>query len=326
MNHPPNDPSVAGERPGLTPDLRRQLFRLSGQHFLGAARLIAGAVDRDLVTALIFLCIGRANLRDLTSDPRRAMPYAAVSTIPPDSERVPVSVYAVAKEMGIPYETVRRHAGKLRAADLLEAVTGGLIIPNRAFLTPSLLAAVVEYWKETVDFVNAAAEGGIVALVPAQTPAGDVARQVMRLGVNQFLEMLDAMARAVGGEPITAVVLSAIGFANVRNVTLDPDLAAVYAGLSTPPPSDAERRPVSVNAISKSLMLPYETTRRHVQTLLDQGLLRKVAGGLIVPAEAVDRPRIAQGMADCAEVTLTYLAQLARYGVIPQVAGAATAR
>ncbi len=317
MIHPPNDPTFQGDLPELALDQRRQLFRLSGHHFLTTARLIAGAVDRDLVTAITFLCIGRANLKALTVDSQRATAYAGLATIPPDGERTPVSVYAVAKELGIPYETIRRHTRKLRDADLLEVVAGGLIIPARAFLHPGLLGAVTEYWQGTVAFVNAAAEAGIVAPGPEEAPPPDVSRQVMRLGVNHFLEMMIRMARTVDSEPVTAVVMRAIGFANVRHVTIDPGLAAAYASMLTPPPGDAERRPVSVYALSKSLMLPYETTRRHAQRLLDRGLVRRAAsGGLYIPADVVTRPEIVEGMSDAADLALTYLSQLARYGVV----------
>jgi DNA-binding IclR family transcriptional regulator len=74
---------------------------------------------------------------------------------------------------------------------------------------------------------------------------------------------------------------------------------------------------VSVYALSKSLMLPYETTRRHAQRLLDRGLVRRAAsGGLYIPADVVTRPEIVEGMSDAADLALTYLSQLARYGVV----------
>lgn len=318
MIHPPNDPTFRGDLPELLLDQRRQLFRLSGQHFLNNARLLAVAVDRDLVTALTFLSIARANLRDLTLDPERALSYGALDTIPPDSERTPVSVYAVAKELGLPYETVRRHSLKLRRAEVCEAVEGGLIVPNRALARPETLSAVGAYWQGTLDFVNAAARAGIVAPAPAERPTGDVSRQVMRLGVHHFLEVLLGMARTLQGEPLDAVVMRAISMFNVSTVTLDPGLAAAYASLSAPPPDDSERQPISVYAVAKSLMLPYETTRRHVQRLIERGLVAKAADrGLLVPTAVVARPDIAAGMAESADLAMAYLTRLAALGVGP---------
>lgn len=317
MIHPPNDPTFRGDLPELILDQRRQLFRLAGQHFLNTARLIAVAVDRDLVTALTFLSIARANLRDLTLDRERALSYGAIDAIPPDSERVPVSVYAVAKELGLPYETVRRHALKLRKGGVCQAVDGGLIVPNNALARPETLAAVVSYWQGTQDFVNAAARAGIVPPPPAEPPAGDVSRQVMRLGVHNFLEVLLTMARTIQGDPLDAMVMRAISMFNVNNVTVDPGLAATYASLAAPPPDDSQRQPISVYAVAKSLMLPYETTRRHVQRLIDMGLAAKVSGGLLVPTAVVARPDIAAGMRESADLSMAFLTRLAELGVGP---------
>lgn len=319
MIHPPNGPTFQGDLPELVLDQRRQLFRLAGQHLLNTARLVAVAVDRDLVTALTFLSIARANLRELTLDRARALSYGAIDTIPPDSERIPVSVYAVAKELGVPYETVRRHALKLRKGGACEAVAGGLIIPNSTLARPETLAAVLQYWQGTLDFVNAAARAGIVAPTPAEPPAGDVSRQVMRLGVHHFLEVLLGMARTIQGDPLDAMVMRAISMFNVNNVTADPGLAATYASLSAPPPDDSQRQPISVYAVARSLMLPYETTRRHVQRLIDRGLVAKASSrGLLVPTAVVARRDIAAGMSESADLSMAYLTRLAALGVVPR--------
>ncbi len=316
------EPSVQRPDPSAThaPDLRRQLFRLSVRHFLEATKLATDGIDRDISTALTFLAISRANVRPGANEMDRLAAYVAADTIPPDSERRPVSVYAIAKELVIPYETVRRHALKLRSAGLCEAVPGGLIIPNQVFARAEMVATLESYWLATLDFVNAAAAAGIVMPVTDAEPPRDVSRQVMRLGVDFFLETLITSAQIIECEPVAVLILRAVAFANLAHVTLDPERAAIYASLSAPGPSDRERRPVSIYAIAKTLRLPYETARRHAQRLVADGLLRAPpGGGLVYPFEMSTRPEIAAGMALSVDMSLEFLNQLAALGVRPQL-------
>jgi len=46
---------------------------------------------------------------------------------------------------------------------------------------------------------------------------------------------------------------------------------------------------VSVHALSLDLALPYETTRRHVNALIEQGLCDRVEAGILVRAEVLER-------------------------------------
>ena len=62
------------------------------------------------------------------------------------------------------------------------------------------------------------------------------------------------------------LVFTAIWTANVKHVT-NTSRAATSSMLP-----DSQRQPVSVLAISRSLRLPYETARRHADTLVREGL------------------------------------------------------
>jgi DNA-binding transcriptional regulator YhcF (GntR family) len=49
------------------------------------------------------------------------------------------------------------------------------------------------------------------------------------------------------------------------------------------------RRPAPINAIASSLSLPYETVRRHIHGLIEDGFCVKVRGkGVIVPARVLE--------------------------------------
>ena len=76
----------------------------------------------------MFTAIRAANVRHVTTAP------AAVRGILPDSDRRPVSMMQIANSMGMPYETVRRHARKLVGERKLVRVDRqGLIAPESAF-------------------------------------------------------------------------------------------------------------------------------------------------------------------------------------------------
>ncbi|MDB5494659.1 MAG: hypothetical protein JWP86_1996 [Phenylobacterium sp.] len=103
--------------------------------------------------------------------------------------------------------------------------------------------------------------------------------------------LLDVIAIFRGERHLLDLLLfSTISQANVTTITRQADLQVAYAAPDHPPP-DAMRRPVSVNALATSLGLPFETVRRRVKGLVDQGLCRAVEGGVIVPTAVVNSPQ-----------------------------------
>jgi hypothetical protein len=114
----------------------------------GVAALPAGAVDRALIAfalralevttrfygdvtgGLLFVAIVGANIRHITADPELARRYAGADTPPPDAERRPVSLRALAAAVELPFETVRRRVGALIAAGLAERRGRGVVVPT----------------------------------------------------------------------------------------------------------------------------------------------------------------------------------------------------
>jgi hypothetical protein len=112
-------------------------------------------------------------------------------------------------------------------------------------------------------------------------------RLVARLSADYLLRSLKLIGELAEGELLTGLVNLALVQANVGH--LDPTGGA-YDSLESVPP-DQVRRPVSVLALSASLGLPYETTRRHVAKMVETGECLRVKGGVVVPAAAVADPR-----------------------------------
>ena len=298
-------------------DLSRRVSRLGARFFLTTARLVCEAIDRDLVTALTFLAIGRANVRSLVSDPAAFRPYVGLEQIPPDTLREPVSVYAIARDLRIPYETVRRHARKLCEAGLCESGPNGMVIPGRVYGTPKMLWGLDQNWRSTVDYVNAAANFGMAAPGPFPALAQDVRRHTVRLTTEYFLDSMSPLIRVSELDALGVVVLRCIGAANVEHMAENEALEAEYAGLADAPP-DSERRPVSAYAVAKATALPYETTRRQCLRLIEQGFVEKApGGGYFVPAHVSSSPRAIAGARMFFELTQGFLAELGRIGVAP---------
>jgi hypothetical protein len=127
---------------------------------------------------------------------------------------------------------------------------------------------------------------------PGPVPGpGDLqtARISTRLGADYVLRYLQLAASLQGGDLILGVVMTAIVAANTQHLNFNPDGTPNYGGLNEPPP-DAERRPISINALAASMGMPFETTRRYVNKLIDAGWCERCRNGVIVRAQALSSP------------------------------------
>lgn len=120
----------------------------------------------------------------------------------------------------------------------------------------------------------------------------DRGRLALRASTRFFLKSVELLSRAVGdGDILRAVIFLAIVDANTRHLRPTDPLSQAYAGTGVRVPDDI-RRPISVHALALELALPYETTRRHVNALIAQGLCLRRDTGIIAPGEVLDRDNI----------------------------------
>ena len=231
-----------------SPDMRRQTYRLGSNYVLHAARLVALAIDRDLIKALIFLAISRANVRAFAETAEAVTTYAGLGDIPPDDVRVPVTVYRISRDLRLPYETTRRHIAHLKAAGLCIVDDGGLVVPRSVLQSPGFLQAVEQNFALTANLVAELERFGVTSSVPCALPAGDVTRQTVRLSVEYFLDALCLMARVMELDLVDVILMRAVSLANVDRLVHDPVLGAEFGGLDDIP-SDDHRTPVSAVAI-----------------------------------------------------------------------------
>lgn len=112
--------------------------------------------------------------------------------------------------------------------------------------------------------------------------------RVGRLSLAFILETTN-IGRA-GGEILEPLVFAAIVQANLAPLRNDPALQRQYVdGGDTVP--DELRRPISINAVAVSLRLPYETVRRRVLRLSEQGLCVLTPAGVYIPRSAIASER-----------------------------------
>lgn len=300
------------------PDMTRQICRLGGACIVDGARFISMATNSNFVTALIFLAITRANVREITTSRDAAMRHLGLGQTPPDSARIPVTIYALARDLRTPYETVRRHVLKLKAMGVCVVTPEGVLVPAAIFEAAEKLRGAGNAEQSFRALVTNAARFGIVAHGRYRPVAHDVTLQVARLSANYFVDSVCAIANRLDLDVLSVLVMMTLGLMNTESITQDETLAHQFGGLDGIPP-DELRTPVAVYAISKFLMLPYETTRRSTQRLAERGLVaRNEAGGLTLPSAALEKPEMMTAFSEFAELTMAFLGDLAEYGIIAE--------
>lgn len=113
----------------------------------------------------------------------------------------------------------------------------------------------------------------------------------MRLAIGAILRAVEMVNREYSGDITAALVFASVVEANVGHLTTSPDATAQLAAVARLPP-DEMRRPVTGVALAATLGIPNETVRRKIKGLIDQGLLVRVDGGLIVPTEVMASDRM----------------------------------
>jgi DNA-binding transcriptional ArsR family regulator len=288
-----------------------------GQYVLDRGRAVAAVIERNFVTALLFVDIARFNTAGVMNTRSDALQHLTFDRPVPDSLRTPVSVYALARDLGLPYETARRHVRKLKDAGLCVVSDDGLIIPSEILSSSQAQAAARHNVKLVGDLVDEAARFGVVAHGRYRPTSDDVTRQVGRLSNDYFVESVQLIAQELKVDALDAMVFLTIAQHNTVTIRRDAALGGTYGGLGEIP-LDHLRDPVSVYFISRYLQLPYETTRRATLRLTELGLVTRVgSAALIVPAAVIAGESMVRTFEAFAARTFAFLVGLAEYGVAP---------
>lgn len=290
----------------------RGTTRLAIAFMLERAMSLRKAIGQDLPRAVVFLAIGWENVREGTL----AVPeMTAEDSRDQLARRDPVSVYRVSRLLRMPYETARRTAVRLEAAGLCQRTDAGFFIPP---MTPSSLvveAQTQEAWLATTAFLRDLADAGVPLPATTGSRTPDLELRVGRLAVAYFLASLDALVRGLEVDVLTAFIFLVINRANFDPVVNRADR---YGSVGGPDLvlDDAVREPISVSGVARGFDIPYETARRHIDTLMKMGLCERAkGGGLIVPTRAIESPALRLAAGRAGNALAEFLARLARIGM-----------
>ncbi len=195
--------------------------------------------------------------------------------------RKATGIRELARKLDLPYETVRRHIAELVTSGACLVDNGGLTVVSAKRRTDSILRKI---YVNAVRFLGDLTRIEVIDFkagraLPDRTRHLDREQMVIAVAAMGMLSAGMRMLRGFfDGDIMKGLVFTAIWAANVKHVTN----SAPAAHRSILP--DHYRLPVSARAISDSLRLPYETVRRHADTLVKEGTCTRVGRqGLIVP-------------------------------------------
>jgi hypothetical protein len=258
-----------------------------------AVDLMAQAQDNSLIQGLIFMTLWHGQMQGTSS--------------------APIGVRELARRLGLPYETVRRHALSLVRRGQCVRSGRGLTIPTQVLRRACNVDLLRKLYLETVRLLGDLARVGVArstGSIRKLTIAGSLSEEqtvIAGAGMGSLLAGMKASLGYSNGDLLKGMVYSAIWTANVKHVT--NAASAIHEVMP-----DELRLPVSVMAISHSLRLPYETTRRYALALVNEGkCLRVGRQGLVVP-QKTHRDAMSTTIR-CYGVVLDLLAELRRAGI-----------
>lgn len=111
---------------------------------------------------------------------------------------------------------------------------------------------------------------------------------VFAQNIDFLLKSLNAVSKIFGGDSTTMVVFWTMARASVSHVNRRKKMSQDAVDGVFP---DHLRRPVAVLSIANYLGLPYETTRRHVMKLVEQGFVRRIGSReFLISRDVLTRP------------------------------------
>jgi DNA-binding Lrp family transcriptional regulator len=275
--------------------IARIVTRFSSEYVLRALQLLIEQ-HGDIRTGLIAQAINTANAAHLDVRTEAGRRAAGPDGVIPNELRRPIGIARLADSAGLPFESTRRIVQRLVDAGDCVRVDGGVIVPSATVTRPETIRAVFAnagYVRKLARDLEAA--GLIEPLAARETVAGDaaqdlvLARLVARRSAAYLLRSVGLLAETYG-DIRSGILAQTIVVANTAHLDARGGDGRRYAGVDDNPP-DEVRRPISVARLAESLGGPFETKRRHVQRLIDDGICIRVPGGLIVPGAVLETPK-----------------------------------
>ncbi|MBS0332552.1 MAG: hypothetical protein JSS35_07280 [Proteobacteria bacterium] len=135
-----------------------------------------------------------------------------------------------------------------------------------------------------------------------------------RIGGRFFLEAATAISDAFDSDVLHGVILLTVirqNLSDVPGLSIEDDVARQRNGLRAVGP----RRAATVYGVAKALGLNYETTRRHIRRLVEDGYCVRCPDGVVACGDIVERPEIARTMKRLSESVHRLTSQLRAAGL-----------
>ncbi len=269
----------------------RPVARVSTEFYLRAFDSMT--LQQDMVDGAIFMALVHGQL---ISPHRKA-----------------IGVRELSRKVGMPYETVRRHAQVLVGSGKCISGRSGLAVPASVLKGRVLATFMRTIYVNAVRLLVDLTRLGVAAFPTTSQPRSSARltkeQTVIAVGgLGLLLVGMRLMRDFWGGDLMKGLVYTAIWTANVKHVA-NTSLANSATVLA-----DSQRQPVSVGAVSRSLRLPYETVRRHADALVREGIcVRAGRQGLVVLATTHHQTE--PGAVAGYHLVIEFLTELRRGGV-----------
>ena len=225
----------------------------------------------------------------------------------------PLGIRELARRLDTPFETVRRQVHKLVRRGACRLEEGGVCLAPTMLRSPRTNAMLRKIHLEAVRMLDVLRRIEIGHFKPPKS--SDAPRilnkeqvVVVAASIRVLLAAMKVLRDFFDGDLMTGLVFTAIRAANVKHIT------NTAPGANRDILPDSDRRPVSMMAISNSMMLPYETIRRHTGKLMKQGKCVRVGrNGLMVPAAAFRKMTLESGTV--VQLVLDYMDDLRASGI-----------
>lgn len=241
--------------------------------------------DHDLLDAWILTAALDANMATVMRDPALMAVYGGAAESAPDALRRPVSVNAIAQSLVLPFETVRRRVLRLARQGLCVIGPQGVVVPNGAVTTSAYSAQMLARSERARRFHHdLKAIGALAADEPAEGGVEAPPLRALNWALSEYVLRACNDLIALTGALITSRVLLELVVANIE--ALDAEDLPAWA--RDPAASGQAARTAG---LARSLRVPPETVRRHLNGLEVQGFCLRRADGWVAatPPDALPR-------------------------------------
>lgn len=268
-----------------------------GKQHPAAAPLWGPAFDLQI---LEYTVSGLAHALDAFGNLNSAVLFAATARAcgpfdqAPGRKR-PVSINALSASIGRPFETTRRHATALIEEGLIDRSPRGLSVTIEALVEPRIARFTESCHDLLVRLIEGLARGGF-----ALPPTGTDVTYDPRSGVGIALDLLLAAVESHGKRE-----------ENFTRLALLLAIEWAHGRLSEAGSDGATDPVIRTSTAARMLGLPYATTSRNIDALVDRGLLIRSGAGL---RAVTDVPLAAVGRAALADRARQLIGRLAQCG------------